>query len=130
MIESPLAKVSWPRLQFPEVHKPQLPALWPHKSQVEAARNAWMGQDPAAAQPSPLRAVTDGARRVGESTRAAWDKTVDVLTPGEDPSRSSSRIARREPRPAWWKRMFSVEDSQPQGPQTVTEWMAQERLDP
>jgi hypothetical protein len=134
MIDSPLAKVSWPRLHLPEMPKPRMPQLWPQKSEVEAARNAWVEHDPQAAQPSALQAVTDGAKRVGASSRAAWDKTVDALTPGESSDHTSSRIARRDERrpqaarPPWWKRMFGAEE--PQGPQTITEWMAQERLDP
>jgi hypothetical protein len=132
MIDSPLAKVSWPQFHLPEMPKPQLPRpqLWPKKSEVDAARNAWVEQDPTAAQPSPLQAMTDGVRRVGDSTRAAWDKTVDALTPGDNARRTSSRVARRDMERPWWKRMFAVEDPQPQGPQTVTEWMAQERVDP
>ena len=126
MIDSPLAKVSWPRLRIPEVSKPQLPRLWPAKSEVEATRNAWVEENPDTLPPSPLQALSDGARRVGDSTRAAWDKTVDALRPGEPPS-SSSRVARRQV--PWWKKMFATEE-RPQGPQTVTEWMAQERLDP
>jgi hypothetical protein len=129
MIDSPRAKVSWPRLQLPEIPKPQLPRLWPEKSEVEAARNAWVEQNPEATQPSALQALSDGARRVGDSSRAAWDKTVDALTPGQPSSQTSSRVVRREAGPPWWKRMFGAEEP-PQGPQTVTEWMAQERLDP
>jgi hypothetical protein len=132
MIDSPLAKVSWPRLQLPDMPQPQLPKaqLWPQKSEVEADRNAWAEDDVTPTQPSPWQAMTNGARRVGDRTRAAWDKTIDVLTPGSDSGSPSSRVARREDRQPWWKRMFAVEDREPQGPQTVTEWMAQERLDP
>ncbi|MEX0610653.1 MAG: hypothetical protein WD738_01910 [Pirellulales bacterium] len=132
MIDSPRAKVSWPRIHLPEVRKPNLPRpqVWPEKSEVEAARNAWVEKNPAASQPSPLQAITDSARRVRASTRAAWDKTVDALTPGETTSSTSSRVARRQDRPPLWKRMFGVEEPEPQGPRTVTEWMAQQRLDP
>ena len=132
MIDSPLAKVSWPRLHLPKMPKPNLPRpqLWPKKSDVETARNAWVEQNPEAVQPSPLQAVTDGARRAADSSRAAWDKTVDAFTPRPTADGASSRIARRDARPPWWKRMFGAEQWQPEGPQTVTEWMAQERLDP
>lgn len=125
MINSPFAKVSWPRIHLPEMPKPQ---FWPKKSQVDEARNAWVDRSPTRPEPTPLQAMTDGARRVGESTRTAWRKTVDALTPGERAPSRSSRITRRD-NPPFWKRMF-VEEPAPQGPQTVTEWMAQERLDP
>ena len=130
MIDSPMAKVSWPRIHLPEVPSLQRPQFWPKKSDVDAARNAWAEQNPTATQPSPLQAVADGARRVGDSTRAAWHKTVDAITPGDSSDGNNSRIARRQARPPFWKRMFGAEQWQPEGPQTVTEWMAQERLDP
>jgi hypothetical protein len=127
MIDSPLAKVSWPRLHMPEMPKPVLPRPWPKRSEVEAARNAWVEENPQEEQPSPLQALNDGANRVKSSTRAAWDKTVDALTPGESRPKSS-RVARRGAQQSWWRRMFLPEE--PQGPQTVTEWMAQDRVDP
>ncbi len=131
MIDSPLAKVSWPRFKMPEVPTPRLPdaQLWPKKSQSDSNRNAWLAPDSGAKRSSPLEAMTSGARRVADGSRTAWSKTVDLLTPGER-SRNSSRVARRDTQPPWWKRMFAAEDQQPEGPQTVTEWMAQERLDP
>lgn len=132
MFQSPLTRVSWPRIHMPEMPKPSLPRpkLWPEKSEVDEARNAWAQASPDAARPSPLQAVKQGAHRVGESTRTAWRKTVDVLTPGDATTPDSSRIARRETRPPFWKRMFTVEEPQQEGPRTVTEWMAQDRLDP
>lgn len=138
MIDSSLAKVSWPRFHLPEMPKPHLAGVqfWPKKSKSDADRNAWLAPAPGSKPSSPLQAVTDGARRVADSSRAAWDKAVGALTPGADSSQTSSRVARRDVyrpqdgRPPWWKRIFAVEDRQPQGPQTVTEWMAQERLDP
>jgi hypothetical protein len=130
MIDSPLTKVSWPRLQFPEVAKSPLPRPWPKKSEAAAPRNAWAEEPPITPEPtSPMQAVTDGARRVGDSTRAAWHKTIDVLTPGGASSKTSSRVARRDAKSSWWGRMLGAEDEK-QGPQTIPEWMAQERLDP
>jgi hypothetical protein len=129
MIESPLAKISWPRVHLPELPRPQMPQLWPKKSEVDDARNAWVDKTPNPNRLSPLQAVTDGARRVGDSTRAAWDKTVDTFTPGPTRS-SSSRIARSDVRPPFWKRMFSADKTQKERPQTMPQWMAQERLDP
>jgi hypothetical protein len=130
MINSPLAKVSWPRLHLPEMRKPTLPpSPLPKRAEVDAARNAWVEEDPNAAEPSPLQAVKNGAGRVKQSTKNAWDKTVDVFTPGDSTTVApSSRVARGEKR-SFWKRMF-VEEPQTESPQTITEWMAQDRLDP
>jgi len=132
MIQSPMAKISWPRIHLPALPKPHLPRpqFRPQRSEVDEARNAWVQKNPDPSRPSPLQAVKQGAQRVGESTRSAWRKTVDVLTPGDNPTSDSSRIARRETQSPFWKRMFGGEEPQPEGPRTVTEWMAQDRLDP
>jgi hypothetical protein len=130
MFESPMAKVSWPRIHLPEMPRLPRPQFLPPKSEVDEARNAWVQENPDPGRPSPLQAAKQGAERVRESTRSAWRKTVDVLTPGSGAPADSSRIAREEARPPFWKRMFTAEEPQQEGPRTVTEWMAQERLDP
>jgi hypothetical protein len=133
MFQSPFANITWPQFHMPQVTfpKPQMPRLWPKRKQVDAARNAWVEKSQDPARPSPLQAVADGARRVGDSTRAAWHKTVDSLTPGE-PARTvdNPQLASRDSQPPLWKRMFGINQPEPEGPRTVTEWMAQERLDP
>jgi hypothetical protein len=127
MLNSPLAKVSWPRVQMP---KPKLPpSPFPSRSDIDKARNSWVEPSPDPAKPSPLQAMKQGASRVKLSTRNAWDKTVDVFKPGEPTQAESSRVARGNNRP-FWKRMLFVEPIEPEGPQTVTEWMAQDRVDP
>ena len=97
-------------------------------------RNGWAKKDPAE-QPtdpaaSPWQAMTAGARRVGDSTSAAWQKTVDAVTPGEStPAATSAPVAQQKPAKSWWNWWGSAE-TEPEGPRTVTEWMAQDRLDP
>jgi hypothetical protein len=131
MYESPTSKVSWPRIHMPEfsLPKPRLPRpqIWPSEKQANEARNAWVQENPDPSRPSPLQAAKQSAQRVGDSTRSAWRKTVDVLTPGNASAESSSRIARREIKPPFWKRTWGAQDP---GPRTIPEWMAQERLDP
>jgi hypothetical protein len=133
MYETPTSKVSWPRIHMPEfsLPKPRLPRpqLWPHDAQMDQARNAWVQDSPDPSRPSPLQAVKQGAHRVGDGTRRAWHKTVDVFTPGDASGGTSSRIARRENKPPFWKRMWGSDEPK-EGPRTITEWMAQERLDP
>jgi hypothetical protein len=125
MINSPFGKVSWPRVHMPELPKPQLPkSTLAEKPPADANRNTWVEKDIEPIKPSPLEVV-------GQRTRAAWDRTVDVFTPGEKSKEEpSARVAGRD-RPPVWKRMFGAGDPRTvEGPQTVTEWMAQERLDP
>lgn len=128
MLKSPTGKVSWPHLT-----KPKLPqtGIWSQKPAADATRNSWADKTPVTPKPSPLKPITDGAQKVSKSTKAAWHKTVDALTPGEaTPSRSSGdRIAKREVKPSLYQRMFGPEPES-KGSQTVPEFMAQQRLDP
>ena len=70
-----------------------------------------------------------GAQRVGQSTRTAWRKTVDALTPGAAPTASDPRVAARAEKPPFWKRLGGTEQPQKKGSQTVTEMLSQERID-
>lgn len=93
----------------------------PHYS--ERPKNTW-AQQPASttstdATKSPWKSMSDG-------TKNAWHKTVDWVTPGDG---SDVAAVQSEPRVSWWDRMWGGEEEQ-QGPETVTEWMAQDRLDP
>jgi hypothetical protein len=106
--------------------RPRLP--WRREPVVEDTRNEWVGNSLDMERPSPLQVARNGARRVADSTRSAWHKTVDVLTPGM-PAPENSNLARSEPRPSLWKRMFGAEEPEPQGPRTVNEMLSQERLD-
>ena len=132
MYESPTSKVSWPRIHMPEfsLPKPRLPRpqLWPREEQVNEARNAWVQENPDPSRPSPLQAVKQGAQRVGDSTRRAWHKTVDVLTPGD-----ASAAIQLPNRPSGNQATVletDVGSGRAAGPRTIPEWMAQERLDP
>lgn len=124
MLNSPKGKVSWPRLSNPFASK-----------QKEAAdpRNSWVEKTPERPKPSPMKPITDGAHKVATGTKNAWHKTVDALTPGESKTttaaKPSPRVAKREVDPPFWKRMLGAKE-EPQQPQTVPEWMAQQRLDP
>jgi hypothetical protein len=60
------------------------------------------------------------------STRHAWDKTINFVTPGD--SAETAPVA-SERKSSWWHSMWGSEEKQ-EGPQTVTEWMAQDRIDP
>ena len=126
MIESPFTKISWPRIHMPALPKPHLPQMWVETQEKEATRNKWAEPNSEPAQPSSAQSLSDGARR-------AWAKTVDAFTPrGAQPAPDSpsSRVARNEIRPPFWKRMFAPKEETKEGSQTITEFMAQDRLDP
>jgi hypothetical protein len=105
--------------------------LLAQKAEPDATRNSWLEKTPAEPKPSPLKPLADGAQKVSRSTKAAWNKTVDALTPGEPtppPPGSSSRIAKRDGQPTFWQRVFGQQEELQQ-PQTVPEWMSQKRVD-
>ena len=138
MFKSPLARVSWPRIHMPEfsmrppkLPRPNLPRpQWPStESRVDDTRNTWMQDGPHLDRPTPLRAMQQGAQRVGQGTRTAWRKTVDVLTPGQAPTAADPRVAARDEKPPFWKRLGGTEQPKKPGSQTVSEMLSQERID-
>lgn len=135
-------QASWvptrPQFHMPEFHVPTYdlptprmprPHFGSEKAPVDEARNAWTQTSPEPEQASPWQVVTESAQRLGRSTRNAWNRTVDVLTPSafKADNEPGHAVAQRDP---LWKRILGVESQEPEGPRTVTEWMAQERLDP
>jgi hypothetical protein len=120
--------VTWPEFQMPQLPKLQLP-FWAREETVDQTRNAWVEKSPNPSTPSPWQAMTDGAQRVSTSTKAAWRKTVDIFTPGDNSAPAPSRRLARREEPSIWGRIFAGEP-EPEGPQTVTEWMGQERIKP
>ncbi len=103
-----------------------LPRLWPKDDEADDARNAWAKPSDSPEQNSPWKMVKDGAHRLGTGTRNAWDKTVDVLNPFDN---ADQPVAHHQPRSTLWNKLFPA-DNEPQRARTITEWMAQERLDP
>jgi hypothetical protein len=131
LLTSPFAKLKWPKVPTPEW--PTLRARSSHNdaaaSNSDRLRNAWVQKAPEPQKPTPMQALSDGAHRVGERTRAAWLRAVNVLTPGKPDPRTPPRLAQRSSQPPFWKRMFGAQP-EPQGPQTIQGFIAQERLDP
>jgi hypothetical protein len=73
--------------------------------------------------------MQQGAQRLGQGTRTAWRKTVDMLTPGESPGANDPRVAARDRKPPFWQSLNGTEQQQKPGSQTVTEMLSQERID-
>lgn len=90
----------------------------------ERPRNTWV-QQPASTETPAAKTSTWQSMTAG--TRTAWHKSVDFVTPGE--SAAEAPVVATDTKPSWWHRMWGAEEED-QGPQTVTEWMAQDRLDP
>ena len=78
--------------------------------------------------PSALQYVANTPRRMAGRVRSLWNRSLDLLKFGDEGTRSSSRRSR--PRRPILGRLFGGDDDVPEGPQTITEWMEQDRLEP
>jgi hypothetical protein len=126
-----LPKMSLPDLPFGDDADSANPGQRRQRARLgkapQSRRNTWAQPEAAPSDTSPWEAMSNGAHRVGESTRSAWHKTVDIFTPGDS---SQPPVIGQAPRQSWWSRMRGSAEPPQDGPRTVTEWMAQERLDP
>jgi hypothetical protein len=131
IVESPFAGVQWPKLKLPD-WSPTKPRAQVDASRAPAdlPRNAWVDKPAEPPRPTPTQRMSNGANRVAQSTRNAWRKTVDFVTPGGPDPRRPPRIAERDSQPSVWQRMFGASEPEPEGPQTIPQWMAQDRVDP
>ena len=106
-----MPKVTMPKLTMPKIEMPKMPA-------------------------DPLAPFKAGARKVGEGTKKAWEGTKEIFTFGGEEKKSadagSTRFAphAKPEQPSLWKRLTTSAPAEPEGPQTVAEFMAQPRLDP
>lgn len=131
--------VSWPEMKWPDMPSFDRASAEPtarsraevpnRRSAARSKRNSW-AKSRAAARPessSTWQSFSGGIERVGQGTKSAWSKTVDAVTPGDQ---STPRVARHDTGGSWWSRMWGDDPQPAEGPRTVTEWMAQERLNP
>lgn len=107
-----MPRVSMPKVTMPKITMPK----WP------------TGQDGKAI--SPFAPLTAGFSKVSLGAKKAWEGTMEMFTFGSGNNVSQPRPrATSQPKPSFWQRMFSSAP-EPDGPQTVSEWMSQQRLDP
>jgi hypothetical protein len=102
---SPWGWIKMPKITMPKITMPQMPA-------------------------DPLAPVKASGRKVADGTRRAWDGVKELLTFGgeKQADQPSARVA-SNPQPSIWQRMFGGAEEEPQGPQSVAEWMSQPRVD-
>ena len=122
-----LIQVSWPSIPAPKISFPEIkpPTLSMPKVPMPWSKN---GEDEDKA--SPFEPIESGARKVSDGTRQAWSGFKGLFT--SNPKQQTSARARKKEskhKSSLWQQMFAPEP-EPQGPQTVSEWMAQPRLDP
>ena len=126
MLNTHKTKVSWPKLHMPE--------SWTAKSKAtKEKKNTWVDKTPEPPKPSMTDSVKKGANSVATSTKSAWNKTVEAVTPGDKAKKTappSPYVAKRETSPPFWRKMLGAKEPEMQQPQTVPQWMAQRRVDP
>jgi hypothetical protein len=113
-LQSPLANVGWPKIEMPKLQ------LFPSLSDGEG------GPTLRERITAPFARLNAGRQRLVDGTRETWARTVDAIRFGDD----DQRVAQRSAEPGFFSRLFSLEPEEPEGPRTVTEWMAQDRIDP
>jgi hypothetical protein len=104
---SPWGWLQMPKVTMPKITMPKMPA-------------------------DPLAPVKTSAKKVSDGTKKAWEGTKEIFTLGGG---GTTQTAARpsgssKAQPSFWKRLFGGEQKkEPEGPQTVAEWMAQPRID-
>ena len=77
-----------------------------------------------------LAPVKASARKVSDGTKRAWEGTKELFTFGGKTTATeqpTERLASRPDQPSVWSRMFGGGEPEPEGPQTVADFMAQPR---
>lgn len=76
----------------------------------------------------PLAPVKNSAKKVQNGAKTAWEGTKELFTfGGSKESQPAARVASKEP--SLWEKMFGDKKQEPEGPQSVTEWMSQPRVE-
>ncbi len=97
--------IKMPKFTMPKIEMPKMPA-------------------------DPLAPVKASARKVSDGTKRAWEGTKELFTfggKGNATEQPTGRLASRPDQQSVWWRMFGGGEPEPEGPQTVADFMAQPR---
>src|SRR5690606_6458687 len=103
-VDTNVKQTSWPMIPLPRVTMPQI--SMPDMSPIT----------------SPVKS---GFGKLSSGTKKAWEGTKEMFSWGRSDASQQARAA--EPEESIWSRMFGTAPKEPNGPQTVGEWMAQPR---
>ena len=107
--------VSWPSITLPKVTMPKVNMpKWPTNPDGSAV--------------SPFAPISAGATKVSEGTKKAWEGAKEMFSFGGS-SETTRRVAptNSTAEPTFWQRMIGKQP-EPEGPQTVAEFMSQPRV--
>ena len=106
--------VKMPKLTMPKVTMPRI------------SMPSWPKNDDGIAK-SPFSPISSGMSKISAGTKKAWQGTKEIFTFGsEDQQPEANRRAASE-RVSVWDRLRGKPE-EPDGPQTVAEWMSQPRV--
>lgn len=100
---SPWGWLKVPSVSMPKVNWPKIPA-------------------------DPLAPIKSSARKVSDGGKKAWEGTKEIFTGGAKNEQPAARVATAGESPTMWERLVGKKQEEPQGPQTVKEWMSQPRV--
>lgn len=105
-----LPKIAMPKITMPKITMPK----WPTNADGSAV--------------SPMAPITAGASKVSAGTQKAWEGAKEMFSFGSQgeaaqPIASTATSAK----PSFWQRMTGKQP-EPEGPQTVAEFMSQPRV--
>lgn len=113
------SKLSMPKLSMPKVSMPKLSMpSWP-KNEDGIAKSPF----------TPIsQGVSSGMQAISTGTSKAWQGTKNMFTFGGDEAKTKATpvATSSTPRRSLWDRIKG-EEPEPDGPQTVAEWMSQPR---
>lgn len=104
--DSAVKQAAWPSIPMPKITMPKI--SMPDMSAITAP-------------------VKSGYSKVTAGTKNAWEGTKEMLTFGKGDSAGQTSSQQK---PGFWGKLFPSAPAEPDGPQTVGEWMSQPRLDP
>ena len=103
--ESPWGWLAMPKITMPKIEMPKMPA-------------------------DPFAPIKSSARKVSDGGKKAWEGTKEIFTlGGSKGDQPAARVASAGEAPSMWQRMFGAKPKEPEGPQTITEWMSQKRVE-
>ena len=102
--QNPWGWLKMPTVTMPKVSWPKLPA-------------------------DPLAPIKSSARKVSDGGKKAWEGTKEIFTGGAKDEQPAARVAQAPESPSLWERLVGKKQEEPEGPQTINEWMSQKRVE-
>jgi hypothetical protein len=107
--------VSWPSISLPQITMPKISMpKWPTNADGTSA--------------SPMAPISAGASKVSAGSRKAWQGAKEMFSfASREETPKSSTAVKTSDKPSFWQRIIGKKP-EPEGPQTVAEFMAQPRI--